>query len=326
MQSHSTPGVLILGANGRFGSAVTNAFHNDGWRVFAQSRSPLRMPAHDVTAIICDALDTQAVLQAVSGQIDVVVNALNPPYTEWDRRVPALGQAALHLAGSTGALLMLPGNVYNFGSQLPAVLEEQTPQPADTPKGRIRLALEQAMRASAAQGTRSVVIRAGDFLGGTGPGTWMDMVIAKDLGKGRLVYPGPLGLEHAWAYLPDLAKVFVAVARRRDALPPHEVFHYGGLTSTGMAMTDALIHCAGRPLQVRQLPWWQLRLASPFSPMLRAIVEMRYLWQRPHRLSEDKLATLIGTVPRTELHEVMRAVLAGDGVIEKEAAPFHSPS
>ena len=42
-----------------------------------------------------------------------------------------------------GATFMLPGNVYNFGTGMPARLDETTPERPSTEKGRIRRALEQ---------------------------------------------------------------------------------------------------------------------------------------------------------------------------------------
>ena len=42
---------------------------------------------------------------------------------------------------------------------------------------------------------------------------------------------------------------------------------------------------AGQPdLPLRRLPWWALRLVAPVVPLLRELVEMRYLWQQPLRL------------------------------------------
>jgi hypothetical protein len=50
-------------------------------------------------------------------------------------------------------------------------------------------------------------------------------------------------------------------------------------------------------------------VATPFSAMLRALFEMRYLWQRPHRLDGRRLQALLGQVPQTSLAEVVRACL-----------------
>lgn len=307
MHSKVTPVVLILGANGRFGSAAAQAFSDAGWQVIAQSRSvPPRSLPRNAVALQCDALDVEQVLRRCAGNVQVIVNALSPAYTEWERLVPPLAHSALELARRTGALLMLPGNVYNFGARLPEMLVEGTPQVADTAKAAIRIDLERQMEAASAEGVRSVVIRAGDFLGGTGTGTWLDMVIAKKLDKGEATWPGPLDVPHAWALLPDLARVFVAVAEHRANLRPFEVFHYGGLTLTGREFLASLERVAGRALKVKQLPWWLLKLASPFVPMFSALLKMRYLWQRPHRLDDGKLRALIGTPPCTPLDRVLR--------------------
>ena len=242
----------------------------------------------------------------------MIVHALNPDYTRWATLLPPITTATLALARATGALLMLPGNVYNFGNRLPAVLTEATPFAATHPKAAQRIALEQALADAAASGVRSVVIRAGDFLGDAG--TWVDLALAKGLARGRFTQMGPTDLLHAWAWLPDLAQDFVRVAdlARRDptALPAHAVLHHAGLTLTGAELQQAFEGALGRPLRTAQFPWPLLRLATPFSPMLRALFEMRYLWQRPHRLDGSRLHSLLGTAPQTPVEDVARQCLA----------------
>jgi nucleoside-diphosphate-sugar epimerase len=156
---------------------------------------------------------------------------------------------------------------------------------------------------------RSIVVRAGDFLGDAG--TWLDLAMAKDLARGRFTQMGPTDQPHAWAWLPDLARVFVQVAERRALLAPHRALHFEGLTLTGAQLQQAFESALGRPLATRRFPWPLLRLATPFSPMLRALFEMRYLWQRPHRLDGGRLRALLGTVPATPLDAVVRQCLAG---------------
>ncbi len=43
--------------------------------------------------------------------------------------------------------------------------------------------------------------------------------------------------------------------------------------------------------------------------MGRALLEMRYLWQRPHRLDDARLRALIGEVPVTPLADIVRQSL-----------------
>ncbi|MBI5254997.1 MAG: NAD(P)H-binding protein [Burkholderiales bacterium] len=300
--------VLVLGANGRLGSAAVQAFASAGWQVTAQARQAPRQPLPaSVQALQADALDLPAMTRAAQG-VDLIVHALNPDYARWDTLLPPLTDAVIRVAEASGATLMLPGNVYNFGRELPAVLTESTPFVANTPKAAQRIALEAAMAASRA---RSIVIRAGDFLGGTG--TWIDLAIGKGLPDCRITQMGPQDLPHAWAWLPDLAQVFVQVAERvaerPDALPRHAVLHYAGLTLTGAELQAAFEAALHRPLQARAFPWWALRLAAPFSPMMRALSEMRYLWQRPHRLDETRLRALIGPVPHTPLAQVVQRLV-----------------
>jgi nucleoside-diphosphate-sugar epimerase len=83
-----------------------------------------------------------------------------------------------------GAHLLFPGNVYNFGAGMPAVLAPDTPQRPTTGKGRIRVDLEQQLaQAALHHGFAATVIRAGDFFG-AGSGSWLDQVIVKKLSAG----------------------------------------------------------------------------------------------------------------------------------------------
>ena len=308
--------VLILGAAGRIGQVMALAFANAGWQVRAQARKalPAALQGHPrVTPVTGDAIDLRALTAAAQGA-SVVVNALNPPHAEWERLVPPLADAALSAARSSGALLMLPGNVYNFGRELPALLTPTTPEAGNTPKARIRIEMERRLAAAASEGVDSVVIRAGDFFGGAGRGTWFDMALLTKLGKRRFVYPGDEDVAHAWAYLPDLAQVFVRVAERRAQLRGHHRLHFAGHTLTGRALREALAQIIGQPLRPAGLPWPLIRLASPFVPMWRELLVMRYLWQRPHALDDPALRALIGQVPQTPLPLALRSVLVELGL------------
>ncbi|MGL6109339.1 MAG: NAD-dependent epimerase/dehydratase family protein, partial [Rubrivivax sp.] len=237
MTLHS-PTVLVLGANGRFGQAVVAAFAQAGWRVLAQvRRAPLQPlpPGASALAVPLTAFDA---LAAQAAGARVVVHAVNPPYTRWQQELLPAARQGMDVAQRLGARFMLPGNVYNFGERMPTLLRPSTPQQPTSEKGRIRCELEAEMRVRADSGHRGVVIRAGDFFG-SGRGSWLDLVIAKSLAKGKLVYPGPLDQPHAWAYLPDLARAFVNVA----AQPQHAAFscwHFEGYTLTGAELLAAI--------------------------------------------------------------------------------------
>lgn len=311
--------VLILGARGRFGLAVARAFCDAGWRVLGQTRPGAQVPDDArIEWLGADLYDTQALAAAAQGAA-VVVHALNPPYTHkaWRTLVAPMMDAAIAVTRALDATLMLPGNVYNFGAAMPGVLREDTPQVAQTVKGRIRMGMEAQLQRS---GVRGVVIRAGDFFGG-GRGTWFDSIMVRDIQKGLFTYPGQRDVATAWAYLPDLARTFVAVAQRRAQLRPFDVFHFAGYSITGQQWLDALDPLARAQAWVqptghvkfRRLPWPVIRVGAWFLPTWAALVEMRYLWSRPHALANDKLTALIGAEPHTPLAQAVQAALTDLG-------------
>lgn len=310
----STQTVLILGANGRFGRIVQRAFADAGWTVIAQARgAPPDGTDTRIQHLVLDAAQPAAIVDTVRDAV-VVVNALNPIYTRWEEDALSLNDNAVTVARELGATLMLPGNVYNYGHSIPSVINDDTMERPSTRKGEIRCEMEARMRNGS---TRSIVVRAGDFFGGPGTGSWMDQVIMKHIRRGRITYPGPRDVPHAWAYLPDLAHSFVLLAQMRDKLPSHANLLFPGYSLTGSqlaaAITDAahevgVLDSGCRP-SIGTLPWPAVGVAGFFKPMMREIWRMRYLWQVPHRLSGDGLERLIGIVPSTPLTEALRTTL-----------------
>ncbi len=284
--------------------------------MLAQVRRAATASHPRITPLAIALADTDALAVAARGAA-VVVHAINPPYTRWPQELLPLGRLGMDLAQRLGATFMLPGNVYNFGRAMPARLAEETLQclgADNTRKGRLRAELEAEMAQRAVQGLRSVVIRAGDFYG-CGAGGWFDLVIAKSLAGGKLVYPGPLDVAHAWAYVPDLARAFVAVAAR--GVPPGSTnLHFAGQTLTGaqlLAQTEQAAAAIGaapsRGWQRGRLPWPLIRAGGLVVPMWRELAEMRYLWSRPHALDGTRLRALVGDQPATPMSQSLAASL-----------------
>ena len=312
------PSVLVLGAAGRLGRCAVSAFAANGWRVVAQRRPRAGRPAvpstDGVTWIDADT-SQPAELLAAAGPVDVVVHAMNPEYTAkaWQREAPVLMQQAIAIAQSARALLMFPGNVYNFGRTMPPVLRETTPQHPDTRKGAIRVALEQQLAQACAQGLRAVVIRAGDFFGG-GSGTLLDLVIAKPLARGKVGLPGDAHTSTPYAYLPDLAETFERVARRRADIRGMRVFHFRGHELDGERWRSELQRIVRRPLRASRLPWWLIRLGGLVVPAWASIAEMRYLWTTRHALDNTQLVEFIGPEPHTPIDRAIRDALAAASI------------
>ena len=315
-RSQMPQSVLIIGANGRLGRVLGSAFAEAGWRVVAH----VRRQSADATSgvrFVRAPLDDPAALAAETGGADVVVHAANPPYTRWKREAMTLARGAIDVARRLSAVLLFPRNVYNFGARMPELLGESTPQAPTARKGRVRVEVEQALREAARSGLRVAVLRAGDFFGGLGRGAWFDLLLVKSLPAARVVYPGRTDVVHAWAYLPDLARVFVMVAERRAELAQFDVLHFPGHDVAGARMIESIGAAARRlrlidadaPLRVGGFPWLALRAGGLIVPMWREVAELRYLWYVPHRLSGERLSALIGSVPHTPLDQAVEDAL-----------------
>lgn len=297
----------ILGARGRFGRHMAAALGAAGWRVRAVVRGGAAEGADETRE--AEGGDAEALARACDGAA-LIVQGLNPPYPDWARELPRFTAASLAAAKATGATVLIPGNVYVFGAGMPEVLTEATPRRPDTRKGRLRVELEAAYEAAAAEGVRTILLRAGDFLDTRRAGNWFDRFISAEVGKGRAVYPGPLDRVHAWAFLPDLARAGAMLAARRAELPAFCAVGFPGHAPTGTELIAAMSRAAGRELEAKAFPWWQLRLGAPFVPMLREVLEMRYLWEVPHRIDGARLRALLPGFEGTPLDAAVAAALA----------------
>lgn len=299
--------VLILGARGRFGQAAAEAFAAEGWRLRRLARSwSAAEGGPGPERIAADAFDAAALARAAEG-VDAIVNALNPPYPDWAAALPRLTAAVIAAGRASGARLYVPGNVYTYGAGMPARLTEATPVAPSSRKGRLRVEMEAAYAAS---GCRVLVLRGGDFIGLGRSGNWFDAQIAARVEAGRVVYPGPLDRAHAWAYLPDMARAMAALAAREADLPAQLSLGFPGYTLTGAELIAALERVTGRSLRRRGVPWLLLRALAPVQPMMRELLEMRYLWDVPHGIDGAGLAAWLPGFRATDLDTALAAALA----------------
>ncbi|MGX5803231.1 SDR family oxidoreductase [Bradyrhizobium sp. Arg314] len=301
--------IAILGANGRLGRVVGKAFIDAGFEVRAVTRTG-KVPAElkGAIAVAGDALDRESLVRATEG-VDIIFNGLNPVYTDWAKCMP-MAQNVMAACRANNTLHLFPGTVYNYGSPMPQVITEETPFHPTTEKGRIRCAMENLFRGEAeAGGVRTIVLRAGDFFGGTGSGSWFDLVVAAKMEKGVYTAPGPADLTHEWAYLPDFAVGFVGLARNLDKLGFYEAINFPGHAITDLDIKAAAEKALGRKLKLSFMPWWVLRAGSPFVAMWREIVSMSYLRFEAHRLVSTRLEEVIGEIPRTPLDKAVKEAM-----------------
>jgi nucleoside-diphosphate-sugar epimerase len=307
------PRILVLGAAGQLGRAAAQAFRTAGWSVASLVRGSSGSAIAPGSELIdVDARDTMAVVEAARGA-DVVLNALNVPFTQWTSSALPLTETAIAAARENGATLVFPGNLYVYGAKIPAIVDETTPIDPISRKGEIRAAIEARLRAAADEGTRVIVLRGGDYFG-AGSGSYFDRLLVRDIASGGLTYPGPLDVVHEWAYLPDLAEAMRRLVEARAALPPFAQFGFPGHAVTGREMVGAISRACGRGFKVSGMPWTMLRLLGAVVPIFRELSEVAYLWSTPHAIDGTRLAGVIGDTPFTPLDRAVASALLELGI------------
>lgn len=309
--------VIILGINGHVGHHIAKAFVAAGWDVAGFGRSN-KYPVADVRFIKGDANDVGAMREAI-GDIDLVVNALNLPYAEWDKgRKVAQTERVIAAMGTSGKTLLFPGNIYNYAAS-DRVVTPDLPQRPQTARGAIRVEVEKLYQSAARRGDMQVIIiRAGDFFGPESQGDWFDLAMMTEAKAGKLKLMGVRGVGHAWAYLPDLGRAFEKLAWHRDELGAFENFHFAGHFVTPEQLGEAV--AAVRPVKISMYPRWVFGPIGLVNPMMREIGKMAYLWEHPMELQDARLDAILGPDFATPFDEAVAVTVAPFFAEERVAA------
>ena len=264
--------VLILGASGRFGSNCATEFVNRGHVVKACDLSK-----DDLEKSVADA--------------HFVINGWNPPYDKWKKDIPQFTNQVIDALKRSKAKVIIPGNVYNFGENSQTPWGPSSPHLAKNPMGILRIEMEQAYKDA---GVPTIILRSGDYLDTSASGNWFDTVMAKNIKRGKFIYPGDPNALHSWAFLPDVARAVADLVECSHQFSAFTDLTFRGYSVTGNDMAKCLSEVCGTEIKPAQFPWWQVQLIKPFWPLAPRLLEMRYLWDHPHELDD---AALCATLP-----------------------------
>jgi nucleoside-diphosphate-sugar epimerase len=313
-QPSCTGRILVLGAAGQLGRIAAQTFRAAGWQVASLVRGHATADVAPGTEVVeVDARDIDGVIEAARGA-DVILHALNVPYTQWWAAALPLAESAIAAARASGATLVFPGNLFIYGIGIPAIVDEATPVRPTSRKGEIRAAIEARLRDATDQGVRVIILRSGDFFGGAGIGSYFDRILVREISVGRLTYPGPLDVVHEWAYVPDLCEAMLRLVDARAGLEPFAQFGFPGHAVTGRALVGAIARACGRGFKVNGMPWTMLRLLGLAVPVFRELSEVSYLWSTPHAIDGTRLAAVIGDLPLTPLDRAVASALLNLGI------------
>lgn len=277
---------VIVGA-GPVGRAVASVLRERGDEVVVATR----------TAGI-DAADPER-LTAVADGATAVFNCANPrDYTQWPTVWPPLAESLLVAAERTGALLVTASSLYGYGP-VEAPMTEGQPDGATDTLGRIRAGMWAEARARHEAGRiRAVEVRASDYVGA---GVGQNGHVTRQLpgarqGKAAWVIGSP-DLPHTWTDVHDVARTLVAVADRPESWG--QVWHAPSNPPRTQreALTDILA-AGGRPaVRVIGIPDPVLAAAGLFSPLMRRIRVMSYMFRRPYVMDSARTQATLELAP-----------------------------
>lgn len=322
MSKNETRTALVIGANGGIGGEVAAALLHRGWNIRALVRTAPKPKAHlphdRIDWRMGDAMSSDDILNAARG-VDAIIHAVNPPgYRNWQQLVLPMLDNTIRAAIVNKARIVLPGTVYNFAPETLEHVTEDSPQHPKTRKGAIRAEMERRLEKATENGAKALIVRAGDYFGAHAGNNWFSQCLVKPGKKvSAITYPGPKGIGHQWAYLPDVAKTIARLLDHEAEIGPFARFHMEGhWDHDGTQMINAIQHCVGRKLSTRRLPWPLINLLRPVSSFCREASEVRYLWQHGYKMDNHALISILGEEPRTDLITAAGTSLKALGCIE----------
>lgn len=293
---------LVVGA-GLIGLPLAERLAARGDSVTIATRSG--SAARGATALVLDASDSTAFSRAADGMSTIFL-CTNPPYTDWAAQWPPIFRAAISAASSSGAGLVVMGNLYPYGSPT-GPMTEHSPQTTTEEKGLIRLAGWRAVLAAHEGGRiRAVEVRASDYFGPGATGTahlgrsFFGAILASKtahvVGKPELV--------HSWSYLPDIVTTLIAASDRTGDWG--RIWH---VPSGAVSRTDIAVQLNkryGTRGRVSGYPQWLLRSLGAVNPMMREVWASSYQFRVPYVIDSAETERELG-VAATPWEEALAA-------------------
>lgn len=302
---------LIIGITGNFGSQMAQTLLKNGWQIRALMRDSSKAPSWLSPAQIHvgSARDEKAIVQAAQGAA-LIVYAANPAYHRWHQEAMQMLEPTARAAETLGLRILFPGNVYGYSAGQKAKTESDAMQPPND-KGEIRLRMESRLKQASLNGATVTIVRAGDFLGPNMRLGWLDYMLKVKKGFYTFAMPHNGQHVHYWTYLPDLCANAVTLIESPES--DFDVWHDPGLALTRDNWSSAFAD-NGFALKTKNFPWWFFKIVSPFSPMLREVLKMRYLWQSNIVMDGTKLKQKLGAnLQKTPLSDIVASLVGKSG-------------
>lgn len=305
MNAHATH--VVLGASGGAGNAIARALHDADipTRGVNRSGSADLPPAIPVTA--ADITSDEELADATRGAA-VVYLAAQPPYHRWAEEFPPMLDAVIDACTRSGAKLVMVDNLYVYGP-VSAPITEATPHRATDRKGIVRRAMFRAlMDAHEAGDVRVTIGQASDYFGPRCTNSGIASLALPATDGGSIRWLGSLDTPHSLAYLPDIARAYVALGTSEEAdgsawILPHPA------PITGRDFLDLVNTNLEEPRTVARVSKAKLRLAAPFYRAARESLDVAYQWIDPWVTDSTVFESAFGPFTATPIEAAVKDTL-----------------
>lgn len=268
---------LVVGA-GLIGHPLAERLAARGDMVTIATRSG--SAAQGATTLVMDASDPAAFTRAATDASTIFL-CTNPPYTDWARQWPPIIDAAIAAASTSGARIVVMGNLYSYGSPTGA-MTEHSPETTTEAKGLIRRAGWARVRAAHDSGRiQAVEVRASDYFGpgATGTAHLGESFFTAVLHSKTARVVGKPQLAHSWSYLPDIVTTLIAAADHPGDWG--RLWHVPSATVSRTDIVGQLNARFGSQGKVSGYPQLMLRSLGVINPLMHEVWASSYQFVVP---------------------------------------------
>lgn len=264
---------------------------------------------HPSLQLVAGDVQDVALLKELGAAATHIFHGINYPYEQWKEHMERATQNVLEAAMQTKATILFPGNIYNFGLTTP--ITEATPSAPTTRKGTLRVRIEQMLQQAAEAGKcRVITLRLPDFWGPNVLNEGIAPIFRGALQGKPMPWLYRNDIPHQLVYTPDAARAFYALVQLQP-VEPYVLYNYAGEVVPSIRQWQTQIaEAAGTAPRHKLHPGWLFKLMGLFSPGMREISEMGYLWQNTLLLNDDKLRRTLPHLPHTPMQQAIKETLA----------------
>ena len=303
----------LFGAAGAIGGSIAAELRSQGraYRVVGRGRAELeRNFGSDPRAeIVTWNPDDPASVRTAARGLDTIFYLVGVPYWQFELH-PQLMRKTLEGAIAEGVQrLVLIGTVYPFGRARTERISEDHPREPHTFKGQMRKEQEDLVLAADAAGSiHGTILRLPDFYGPDVEKSFVASAFHGALEGGRAQLVGPIDTPHEFMYVPDVGPVAVALAGEPRAYG--RAWNFAGPGAiTVRAFVERIFEEAGRKPKYIVANKTMLRIMGLFSPLMREMVEMNYLFETSVIMDDSAIHGLLGNIKKTSYEDGIRETL-----------------